>query len=179
MMMTQMPPMQPMPPMQQGMPPSVPQAPYPQNCPNCASAQPPRFPTGQAVPQSAPPAPVAYLPAPRAVRGVRGEELTPEVHPTHLDLPAPEQLGIVATTASAAVRASVEQPIDWTAVHRRLDAVGVTCFQVEHEQSGWRVVCLQPCCCTPGKHHRVETQGSSQAEAIQLALEQVERPGCK
>lgn len=160
--------MQPMPQMPQSFPPSAPMMP---------GVQPPQFPTGQAMPRSAPAAPMAYLPAPqpRAVRGVPAEEPMPEVRPTRLALPAPEQMGISAT----AIPAASEQPIDWSAVHRRLDAVGVTCFHIDREQAGWRVICLQPCCCTPGKNHRVETQGSSQAEAVRLALEQVERPGCK
>ncbi len=162
--------------MAQGMPPSYPMMP---------GAQPPQFPTGQAVPQASPPGMVASLPAPqpRAIRGVRGEDPVPEVRPTRLALPAPEQMGIAVTNAAngpaKTLPTATEQPLDWSAVHRRLDAHAVTCFQIEQEQAGWRVVCLQSCCCTPGKHHRIETHGSSQAEAVRLALEQVERPGCK
>jgi hypothetical protein len=163
-----------------GPPMMMPQMPqqFPQQFPTMPAMQPPQFPTGQAMPRPAPAAPMMAsgpAPQPRAVRGVPADEPAPEVRPTRLAIPAPEQMGISAS----AVAASAETPVDWAAIHRRLDSLGITCFHIERESAGWRVVCLQSCCCTPGKHHRIEAQGSSQGEAVQLALEQAERPGCK
>jgi hypothetical protein len=64
--------------------------------------------------------------------------------------------------------------IDWTAVHRRFDLLGVTCLHLEKlPQGGCRFTCLLPTV-QADRSHRIETQAASEAEAVHLALQRAE-----
>lgn len=142
---------------------------------------PPRFPTGsqpiaaagQAQPQPAPASlPPAYLPpaAPRPTVRLQSEDEAPPQAPppSPLTLPSPEQLGIVGNAVA-------EATVDWTAVHRRLDALGATCFHMEKTTTGCcKVTCLLPAA-QPGRQQHLEAQAASKAEAVQLVLERAEQ----
>jgi hypothetical protein len=83
-------------------------------------------------------------------------------------MPSPEELGVTANRPAQAV------PIDWTAVHARLDQLGATCFQVERPSPGMsRITCLLPAS-QAGRMHRIEAQAASEADAVRLALSQIE-----
>jgi hypothetical protein len=129
--------------------------------------QPPYFPGAPAAPSAAPASPLP-APPPRAVRGKAADEPPPPpvALPARLEMPAPAASGIALT--------AVETAIDWAAIHRRLDVLGITCCQFERVANGWRVVCLLPDNLA-GRHQRVEAQGTSQAEAVRLALSQAEQ----
>src|SRR5262245_10614748 len=141
------------------------------------AVQPPQFPAQPRLPSRPPAVPagangqpsqpaVASLPPPRAIRGQAPDEPA-ETRPAALVLPAPEQLGI-------AMVKTPESAIDWTAVHRRLDQMGATCFQLERSVSGGcKVMCLLP---TGQANHsrRLEAQANTQAEAVRLVLDQAE-----
>jgi hypothetical protein len=84
-------------------------------------------------------------------------------------MPTPEELGV----------ASVQRPenatIDWAAVHDRLDHLGATCFHLERmPQGACRITCLLPTD-QPGRSHRIEAVASSEADAIQGILAQVQK----
>jgi hypothetical protein len=84
-------------------------------------------------------------------------------------MPTPEQLGIKPPPAPL-----LESPVDWSGVHRRLDQLGVACFQVEKPAAGgYRVICLVPTG-QPGQHRRVEGHSATRAEAVRLVLAKVE-----
>ena len=139
------------------------------------AVQPPQFPTQPRLPSRPPVVPanagvqpsqpaMASLPPPRTVRGQADDE---PVESRPLVLPTPEQLGIAVPTTTAS-------PIDWTAIHRRLDQMGATCFQLERPVGGGcRVTCLLP---TGQANHsrRLEAQANTQAEAVRLVLDQAE-----
>jgi hypothetical protein len=136
---------------------------------------PPRFPTGnqplagtgQARPQAAPPSRPVVAPPP-IVRLQSEDETAPSPAPVSpLALPSPEQLGIVGNTAP-------EPTVDWTAVHRRLDTLGATCFHMEKTATGGcKVTCLIPAG-QPGQQQHLEAQAASKAAAVQLVLERAE-----
>lgn len=84
-----------------------------------------------------------------------------------LALPSPEQLGIVGNAAP-------EATVDWTAVHRRLDTLGATCFHMEKTATGGcKVTCLIPAA-QPGRQQHLEALAASKAEAVRLVLEKAE-----
>jgi hypothetical protein len=89
----------------------------------------------------------------------------PTVPPvTTLHIPSPEELGV------AAVGPAARPNIDWTAVHERLDRLGATCFHKETlAEGGCRITCLLPTG-EANRHHRIEAQADSEAEAIRLTL---------
>lgn len=108
------------------------------------------------------------LPAP-TVRAQEPEESPPPTRPAPLVLPSPEQLGIAA--APPAVRS--EGDLDWTAVHQRLDRLGVRCFQLDKTANGCRVTCLLPSS-RPGYQRRIEVQATTPVEAVRLLLARIE-----
>ncbi len=106
-------------------------------------------------------APDESSPAPRPAR--------PESRPAPLRIPSPEQLGV---TAGAPV--APDSP-DWSTVHRRLDLLGATCLHLEKlPQGGCRFTCLLPTS-QPDRHHHIEAQAASEAEAVRLALQKAEQ----
>lgn len=151
----------------------MPQMPYgaPQPMPYAAQPQ---------MPYGAPPTPRYQAPAPLATPMVAAPQPQqnrqqpifraqaadePEQRST-LRLPSPEALGIGTRKPTTA--------IDWTIVHQRLDQLGATCFQKHRlPDGGCRITCLLPS--QPGTQHRIDTQATSEAEALRLALDQAER----
>jgi hypothetical protein len=112
-------------------------------------------------PHPAPPSPAPLAAAPT----VRAQ--SDERNNTRLQIPTPQQLGL---TTPAAPQAAA---IDWARVHQKLDQLGATCFQVTKLTSGVRVTCLLPTV-QPDRSHRIETEASSETEAVRLALQQAD-----
>jgi len=83
--------------------------------------------------------------------------------PVALRIPTPEELGI----GSAKLVAGNES-IDWSMVERKLDAAGVTGFQVEKTTSGYRFICQSPTGTVAGR-------GATRGEAVRNALAQLTR----
>jgi hypothetical protein len=81
--------------------------------------------------------------------------------PPAVRIPTPEELGI-GTTALV----SGNEPVDWAMVERRLDAAGVTGFQVEQTANGFRFTCHL----TSGA---ITGRGTSKGEAVRNALAQL------
>jgi hypothetical protein len=82
--------------------------------------------------------------------------------PPAVRIPTPEELGI----GTKLVRD--DAPLDWNMVERRLDAAGVTGFQVEKTDTGFRFTCQLPSGAVTGR-------GGSKAEAVRNALAQLTR----
>lgn len=83
--------------------------------------------------------------------------------PPAIRIPTPEELGI-----GTARLVSGGEALDWNMVERRLDAAGVTGFQVEQTTSGYRFTCQLPTGALTGR-------GASKAEAVRNALAQLTR----
>ena len=83
--------------------------------------------------------------------------------PAAIRIPTPEELGI-----GTARLVSGDEAIDWNMVERRLDAAGVTGFQVEKTTSGFRFTCQLGSGAVTGR-------GASKAEAVRNALAQLTR----
>jgi hypothetical protein len=142
-----------------GGPPMMPAMPVPR----FPAIAPPRFPAA--------PAPANSAPA-RTIRGQSPDEPPPprDIRPTVLTLPSPEQLGISISSSETA--------IDWTAVHRQLDRLGISCFQLERLANGWHVICLVPTA-QPGRQQRIEAEAVTKAEAVRLVLNRAEESAAK
>lgn len=110
------------------------------------------------------PAPEAAAPMPQAT------EVRPALLSTPLTVPPPEELGLRnASSAEPAVAPANVKPasrnVDWTAVHARIDRLGVTCFQVQSgENATTRVTGLFAV--AEGRVRRIEATGTSASEAI-------------
>jgi hypothetical protein len=78
-----------------------------------------------------------------------------------LEMPPPERFGL----GRAAVR-----EVDWNIVSRRLEALNITKFHVQRVPGGFRFSCVLPG--APGV--RIEADGLTEAEAIELALNRAE-----
>jgi hypothetical protein len=83
--------------------------------------------------------------------------------PAALRIPTPEELGIGRTTLVAG-----DEAVDWSMVERKLDAAGVTGFQVEKTTGGYRFTCQLPSGVVNGR-------GASKGEAVRNALAQLSR----
>lgn len=83
--------------------------------------------------------------------------------PIAIRIPTPEELGIGTAKLVAG-----DEPLDWNMVERRLDAAGVSGFQVEKTTSGFRFTCQLPTGAVTGR-------GASKAEAVRNALAQLIR----
>jgi hypothetical protein len=92
---------------------------------------------------------------------VRGQK-PDEARPAPLAMPTPEELGVPVPKAAPAAP-------DWAAVHARLDRLGATAFALERAGQGYRFTCRLPA------DRTVEGRGTTQAEAIRMALDQAER----
>jgi hypothetical protein len=79
-------------------------------------------------------------------------------------MPSPQELGVTD------VKQKENSNIDWTAVHSQLNQLGATCFHLERAPEGdCRISCLLPTN-QPGRTHRIEAEGASEADAARLAL---------
>ena len=115
-----------------------------------------------------PPAPVRTAQAPRLVaRSCAGR--WPNQPPRQcvgqsVAMPSPDQLGVNIRQAAAAC--------DWTAAHRRMQDLGVISFQMDRLNADiFQVVCLLPTS-EPGRTHRIEAHGATEAEAVRCALDE-------
>ena len=80
-------------------------------------------------------------------------------------MPSPEQLGVGARPADG----------DWTAIHKRLQDLGVATFQMDRlSPEVFQFTCLLPTA-EPGKTHRIEAQGATETEAARRALDEAQR----
>ena len=59
--------------------------------------------------------------------------------PPAVRIPTPEELGLGTSRLVAG-----DEPVDWSMIERRLDAAGVTGFQVEKTTTGFRFTCQLP-----------------------------------
>jgi len=94
--------------------------------------------------------------APKLVARGQSDDRPPAVR-----IPTPEELGIGNANLVAG-----NEPVDWSMVERRLDAAGVTGYQVERTAAGFRFVCQS----ASGK---VTGSGASKGEAVRNALAQL------
>lgn len=81
--------------------------------------------------------------------------------PPAVRIPTPEELGIGGTNL---VRG--DEPVDWSMVERKLDAAGVTGFQVEKAATGYRFTCQLPSGAVTGR-------GATRGEAVRNAVAQL------
>jgi hypothetical protein len=147
-------------------------APVPQAAPAAPRPAAARAPQPPSVAWPAPPpapTPVAAGRAPAAVvRGQMPEEPHPAAAPPKLALPPPEALGVPVPHPAA--------PVDWTALRVRLDRLGATEFALERLPEGdYRFRCRLPSA-DPAHPRTVEVRAATEAEAVQQALAQAERP---
>jgi hypothetical protein len=121
--------------------------------------QPPAVP---AAPASAPRAAAPSQPKP-LIRAQAPEEPKP-ARPPLLTLPSPEQLGVAVRPA--------ENAIDWTAIHARMKELGVVSHYMDMLPDGRsRFICWVPRD-QPGLTRRIECVAGTEAEAVQLGLQQ-------
>lgn len=101
------------------------------------------------------------LPSPRdsaskmVARGQK-DDAPPAVH-----IPTPEELGISTTKIVAG-----DEPLDWAMVERKMDRSGVTGFQLERSESGFRFTCRLATGTVVGR-------GTTKGEAVRSALGQL------
>jgi hypothetical protein len=92
--------------------------------------------------------------APQLVaRGQKKDEAPPAVR-----IPTPEELGIHAAKIVAG-----DEPLDWAMVQRKLDRSGVTGFQLDRTEAGFRFSCRLAAGTVSG-------QGASKESAVRNAL---------
>jgi thioredoxin-related protein len=112
----------------------------------------------------APPAPANERPQPAAA----GERLQARVE--SIQLPSPEELGISGDKPAPEVTG---RPIDWSALHARLNRLGALSFIVQRPSAQLvRLISLFPM--PENRVHRVEVSAATEAEAVRLFIEQVE-----
>jgi len=83
--------------------------------------------------------------------------------PPAVRIPTPEELGLGTVKLVAG-----DEPVDWSMVERRLDAAGVTGFQVEKTATGFRFTCQSSTGAVAGR-------GTTKGEAVRNALAQLTR----
>ncbi len=82
-----------------------------------------------------------------------------------LNMPSPGQLGVAERMRAGEV--------DWADTHRRLGALGAECFCVEKLPEGhYRMVCILPA--SQGRNHHIEARASTEAEAVEMVMDQCE-----
>lgn len=119
------------------------------------------------IPQSAAPAYVPpKLPSTRAMSAqakpvVRAQ--SDEDAPPAIRIPTPEELGLSRPKVVPG-----DDPVDWALVERRLDAAGVTGYQVEKTSAGYRFTCQLSSGAVTGR-------GATKPEAVRQALAQLTR----
>jgi hypothetical protein len=122
-----------------------PPIPYPRAQAPAATYVPPRLPSPRAA-------------APKLLARGQNDDAAPAIR-----IPTPEELGI-----GTAKLIGGDEPLDWNMVERRLDAAGVTGYQVEKVAGGFRFTCQLSAGAVTGR-------GASKAEAVRNALGQLSR----
>lgn len=132
-----------------------------------AAPIPPRLPVP---PASASAQPAAALPKP-VFRGVAAEQpepaAPPVVAPAPLTMPSPTALGVALAQAA--------EGTDWTTVRRQLQELGATAFQVRQVSAGRCQFSIQLSTSQPGRCHRIDAEGTGEAEAVAHALQAARR----
>jgi hypothetical protein len=119
--------------------------------------------------QAAPSVRTAQAPAPRVpvMRGQMAEEAAPPLRIAPVAMPSPDQLGVNVRPAAGAC--------DWTAIHRRMQELGVVSFQMDRLNAEvYQITCLLPTA-EAGRTHRIEAHGTTEAEAVRCALDEAQR----
>jgi hypothetical protein len=81
-----------------------------------------------------------------------------------LTLPSPEQLGVALRP--------VDNELDWTAIHARIEELGIVSFHMDRLADGRaRFTCWVPRD-RPGLTQRIEAVAATKTEAVQLGLQQ-------
>jgi hypothetical protein len=80
-----------------------------------------------------------------------------------LRMPSPEQLGVGPKTRQAEV--------NWTTVRTRMESLSVSSFHLQKLEGGFRFTCVVP---VAGERRKIEADGLTEAEAIDLALTRAE-----
>jgi hypothetical protein len=97
------------------------------------------------------------------IRAQAPDDMAPSVRKMAA-MPSPEQLGVGPRSAD-----------DWTAVHKRLQDLGVTTFQLDRlNPEVFAFTCLLPTA-DPGQTHRIEAHGATEVEAACRALDEAQR----
>lgn len=117
------------------------------------------------------PAPVhtaqGALPPPAVVRGQAPDSVTMVASVAPVAMPSPDKLGVGGRPADGAS--------DWTAIHRRIQELGVVSFQADQLSAEvYQFTCLMPTA-EAGRTHRIEGHGATQAEAARRALDEAQR----
>ena len=106
------------------------------------------------------------LPKP-VVRGQAPDANPPPPRPAPIAMPSPEQLGVTARSGNGGC--------DWTAIHRRMQDLGVASFQMDRPNGEvYQFTCLLPTA-EAGRTHRIEGHGATEAEAARRALDEAQR----
>jgi hypothetical protein len=107
------------------------------------------------------------------VRGqAEDEKSKPATHSpvAKLVMPSPEDLGLSEGGGQAS-----DRPADWPAARLKLDSLGATFYRLEKAaEGGFRFTCALPHGSDATRQRNFESHGSDEAEAIRLALQQVE-----
>jgi hypothetical protein len=83
-------------------------------------------------------------------------------------IPTPEELGVVAARTATGNG-------DWLPGYRRLLDLGAYSFQIDRlPAGGFRITCLLPTG-QAQRTRRIETQATTEAEAVSLAVEEAQR----
>jgi hypothetical protein len=111
-------------------------------------------------------APISYVPprlespkasAPKLLARGQSNDAPPAVR-----IPTPEELGLGATKLATGAEA-----VDWSMVEKRLDAAGVTGYQVEKTPTGFRFTCQLA-------SGPVSGRGATKGEAVRNAMAQLQ-----
>ena len=73
-----------------------------------------------------------------------------------------------ASMCFAASGRFVPKPVDWNDLRVRLDRIGASGFQLTQDIDGWRFTCTLP------NGGQLDARGTSDADAVQRALVQIE-----
>jgi hypothetical protein len=131
------------------------------------TAQPLAAPPSPPLAQQTPPAPLFRGQIPdEPTRRHRPARIQPVL--AQLSMPSPEQLGVSVPGAATPSGG------DWTALHRRLDLLGVHATDLEKYGDGYRFVCVVPTG-QPDHFRRFEAQAALDTEAARLALDAAEK----
>ena len=95
------------------------------------------------------------------------DDIVPPARIGAMAMPSPDQLGVNARPA--------EGVCDWTAIHRRMQELGVVSFQMDRLNADvFQITCLLPTA-EAGHTHRIEAHGATEAGAVRCALDEAQR----
>ena len=80
-----------------------------------------------------------------------------------LRMPSPDELGVGPKSRA--------KDVDWSGVRDRMKALSVSSFHLQKLEGGYRFTCVVP---VAGERRKIEADGLTEAEAIDLALSRAE-----